>query len=74
MTDLDEAREFAESYAERSGETLRGMADNIGHMREVRRCSCDYEGCQGWQMSNPQFREPWETPWFSLRELADLRG
>lgn len=64
------AQEFAEEYAARGFMTLREMAELFGDRREVAPCDCDYEGCEGWQMRNPEFREPWDAPGVSLAELV----
>lgn len=68
--DLLAALAFAERYAGESGMTLDEFASFAGERREVRRCACGDDSCGGWQMASPEFREPWETPVFSLADLA----
>ena len=40
--------QFEQGYADRSGVTVEWLRE-MG--REARPCSCDYEGCEGWQMA-----------------------
>lgn len=55
MASIVEAEVFLAAYAERSqrttGEVLEG--------RVVATCSCDYEGCEGWQLINEDHLLPW---------------
>lgn len=48
------AESFAQEYAERSGVTVEWLREQG---REARPCSCDYEGCEGWQMVNVELWE-----------------
>ena len=41
--------QFAEAYARRSGVTVEWLRE---HGREPRRCDCEEEGCEGWQMAH----------------------
>lgn len=63
------ALDFARGYASRSGMTLRQFA-LARPDREVRECDCDFEECEGWQMSSPELRRPWESDGVPIVDLA----
>jgi len=50
------AAEFLAAYAERSGVT---PAHVLATGRVAATCHCDYEGCEGWQVSQPDNLLPW---------------
>lgn len=64
------AQEFAQRYAERSGMTLLSFAAWARRRRAVFPCDCDQDGCEGWKMASPEFREPWEEEGIPLIDLV----
>jgi hypothetical protein len=55
--ETDEAKRWAEEYAERSGVTVDFLRE---HGREVRACDCGEPDCEGWQMAHVR-----EDAWFA---------
>jgi hypothetical protein len=52
------AEQFAQEYADRSGEPLEWILESL----TVRPCDCDYEECEGWQMASHEHAADIDDP------------
>jgi hypothetical protein len=65
------AREFMTGYAQRSKATPEGLfAEGL----VVATCHCDYEGCEGWQMTTLQILETFGRGETLALTIEDWKG